>query len=122
MHVLLLIKLKFFKARGLIDWSTHNVLVAAVDERLNFFRGIELPVGIRSVITVESSFLTRSKKIRCVKWNHLGDRVVMFSQSLTMCIYDVEGEKVCWSGSCPCDVYCTIRCLCWTDTDREIIT
>ncbi|KAK0173049.1 hypothetical protein PV328_006303 [Microctonus aethiopoides] len=107
-----------FPSRGAIDWSSKDVIVAAIEQELYFFTNVDTSTSFK----IFGAFPEiGTKRIQCVKWSHNGQYVAISSQNMHLVVLDVETEKAVWQHACICE-NCFIRCICWSKNDREIIT
>ncbi|CAG5088779.1 Similar to cort: Protein cortex (Heliconius melpomene) [Cotesia congregata] len=109
-----------FPSRGMIDWSSKNMMLVAVEQEILVFKDSWETQCVSAVVNIEAENIG-TQKIRGVKWNHAGDRFVMYSESLKLCCYDITAGKIIWKHNCSCP-RCSIRCIAWSKTDRQVFT
>ncbi|XP_044586487.1 fizzy-related protein homolog isoform X2 [Cotesia glomerata] len=109
-----------FPSRGMIDWSSKNMMLVAVEQEILVFKDSWETQCESTVVNMEAENIG-TQKIRGVKWNHAGDRFVMYSESLKLCCYDIAAGKIIWKHNCSCP-RCSIRCIAWSKTDRQVLT
>ncbi|XP_011057196.1 PREDICTED: protein cortex [Acromyrmex echinatior] len=111
-----------------MDWSCNNMLAMSNNDHLIIYNNDGEKV-LSSVIRCESVTYDINK-ITDIKWASDGNKLIMsililknYTSALVM--YDLKKQKILWDVICKCQVEekgCTIRCVCWSAYDRQIVT
>ncbi|KYN01302.1 Protein cortex [Cyphomyrmex costatus] len=111
-----------------MDWNCNNMMAVSNNDCLNIYNNDGEKVT--SIAIQCSSVISDVNQITDIKWASDGNKLIMSvcipDKHVSMLVmYDLKKQKILWDVMCKCwleERGCTIRCICWSAYDRQIVT